>query len=100
MRKFYSDWAGPEASRLPFETRHGSCRIVIDLKPDAREDQETWLTIWNRAVQLNVVCENPARLDEYYGGFTEAGQEEEIVISLTFATDIPDVGERGSVAVA
>jgi hypothetical protein len=73
--------------------------MVIDLKSHAMEEQETWLMIWNRAVRLNVVCGNLSHIDEYYGGCTQAGQQERIVISLTFATDIPDVGERGSVAV-
>ncbi|KAL2037485.1 hypothetical protein N7G274_009766 [Stereocaulon virgatum] len=100
MRTFYSGRAGPELSRLPLEKRHGSCKILIDLKSRAMEEQETWSKIWNRATQLNVICLNPSRLQVNYGGFTQAGQRGRIRISLTFATDTPDVGKRGSNNVA
>lgn len=83
--------------RLPFTTVAGTCKVNVDLWGGVTRETSTWLGIGAAATQLNMACVSRSSLPVRVGGWTTAGSDERIRVTLLYF-HAPDKG--GNVTIA
>ena len=78
---FHNDITGDDRFKLPVSKSSGRCQVLIELRSRLSEDG-TWLGINLAATQLTTACADRNGYLAKRGGWTDAGDNDRIKISL------------------